>query len=104
MSSGAYDTLIQQLAVEEYNTYRNSFSLSVSPVGQRVLEFTPEEQIAFVLAAIDWLLNVTPKPPFKGKNAGDMTPSDVVRAAVFEVLRRRLPLSGDDVAACFLLP
>jgi hypothetical protein len=98
-SSGSHDTLIRQLAVEEYNTYRNPFSLKVSPVGQRLLEFTPEEQIAFVLAAIDWLMNVTPKPEFKGRTAGDMTPSDVVRAAVFEMLRRRLPLTGDHVAA-----
>jgi Domain of unknown function (DUF4132) len=98
-SSGSYDTLIRQLAVEEYNDYRNPFSLKASPVGQRLLKLTPEEQIAFVFAAIDWLTNVTPKPPFKGRTAGDMTPSDIIRVAVFEILRRRLPLNSDNVAA-----
>lgn len=89
--------LINELAVEEYNFYANPFSLKVSPVGRRLLAVTPEQQIQFVLAAIDWLLNVSPKPTFRGTSAGDMTPSDVVRAAVLSMLRRRPPLTHDDV-------
>jgi hypothetical protein len=97
-TSGPYDTLISQLAVEKYNAYQNPFSLKASPAGQRLLTATPEEQIAFVFAAIDWLVNVT-KPNFRGTSVGDMTPNDIVRAAIFEVLRRRLPFDHDQVNA-----
>ena len=95
-TSGPYDTLISQLAVEKYNVYENPFSLKASPAGRRLLAATTEEQIGFVFAAIDWLINVT-KPAFRGVLAGDMTPSDIVHAAIFEVLRHRLPLDHDQV-------
>ena len=92
-----YDALINELALEEYNAYHNPFSLKTSPSGQHLLTTTPEEQIKFALAATHWLIYASPKPPFRGKNVGDMTPSDVVRAAVFSILRRRLPTTNDDV-------
>jgi hypothetical protein len=76
--------------------YEKPFSLKASPAGQHLLAATSEEQIGFVFAAIDWLINVT-KPAFRGVLAGDMTPSDIVRAAIFEILRRRLPLDHDQV-------
>ena len=93
-----YDALINELAIEEYNDYENPFSLKVSPVGQRLLAATPEEQVKFVLAAIDWLTNTSAKPAFRSRSVvGDLTPSDVVRAAMLNILRRRLPLTQDDV-------
>jgi hypothetical protein len=63
-SGGPYDTLILRLAVEKYNVYEKPFSLKASPAGQHLLAATSEEQIGFVFAAIDWLINVT-KPAFR---------------------------------------
>lgn len=97
MEPGPYDTLINELAIEEYNLHENPFNLKISPVGRRLVAATPEQQVGFVVAAVDWLLNVSPKPTFRGRTAGDMTPSDIVRAAVIAILRRRLPLSHDDL-------
>ena len=95
-----YHALISELAGEQYNDYQNPFSLQMSPAGRRLLTATPEEQIRFVLAAADWLTNATPKPTFPGRSVvGDLTPSDVVRAAMLTILRRRLPLTNDDVNA-----
>lgn len=97
MEPGPYHALINELASEKYDLQENFFNLKVSPVCRHLVAATPEQQVGFVLAAIDWLLNVNPKPTFV--EAGVMTPRDVVRYAVNGILKRRLPLTHDELNA-----
>ena len=97
MEPGPYHALINELASEKYDLRENFFNLKVSPVCRHLVAAPPKQQVEFILAAIDWLLTVSPKPTFV--EAGVMIPRDVVRYAVNGILKRRLPLTHDELNA-----
>ena len=86
-----YKALLTALAAEKPDRYFYNYQLKDSAVGQSLLAAPPEEQRAFVLAAIKWL------DRRKGQ-AHDQGPW-MVRAAMLGLLRRRLPLDHDDLGA-----
>jgi hypothetical protein len=81
--------MIEELTKEELGTHWHNFKLKDSTVGQKILEASPEDQRAFVLAAAKWLER-------NGGQSFDLAPWKV-RAGMLTLLRRRLPFSHDDV-------
>lgn len=89
-----YVALIDELA------YSHSYNLKESSVGRQLLAASPEEQRGFVLAAIEWLKDASPKLAHEKGNIEkslNLNPREVVQSAVLRILRRRLPLTNDDV-------
>lgn len=81
---------IDELIAAKSGSYWYNFKLNDSDAGRRLLEAAPAEQRDFVLAAASWL----------DRHCG-MTSYEaqwVVRIAMLTLLRRRLPLTHDDVA------
>lgn len=81
--------MIKELTAEQIGPYWYSFKLKDVATGRKLLDASPEEQRGFVLAAADWL----------DRNGGHYydTAAWMVRTAMLTLLRRRLPLSHDDV-------
>jgi hypothetical protein len=81
--------MIKELMAEQIGPYWYSFKLKDVATGRKLLDASPEEQRNFVLAAADWL----------ERNGGQYYDSApwMVRTAMLTLLRRRLPLSHDDV-------
>ena len=96
--SSPIEALVNAIASEQYGEDDEPFSLKVSPVGQRILASTLEEQARFAVAAAVWLTEylLTPKPGFRPKS-GFTSPRDIVRESMLTLLRRRLPFTQDDV-------
>lgn len=99
-TSNPYHAWVNEIASEEYAEWDEPFSLKISPVGKRVLASTPEDQARFAVAAAKWLTEylLSPKAGFRPKP--DYTsPRDIVRESMLTLLRRRLPLTQEDVNA-----
>lgn len=81
--------IIEELLAETPGDYCYYFKLKDAAAGRKLLEASPEEQRAFVLAAARWL----------DGNQGkffDAAPW-MLRTALLTLLRRRLPLGHDDL-------
>lgn len=81
--------MIKELAAEQIGPYWYSFKLKDVATGRKLLDASSEEQRDFVLAAADWLER-------NGGHYYDTAPW-MVRTAMLTLLRRRLPLSHEDV-------
>lgn len=81
--------LIEELIAETPANYYYGFKLKEAAAGRKLLEASPEEQRDFVMSAARWLDQ-------NGRQSFDKD-SWVVRTAMLTVLRRRLPLSHDEV-------
>ena len=82
---------LDDLVGEDLGVYWYNYELRSSPAGRRLLEATPEEQLAFVVAAARWLDSHRGLYSDKGPW--------LVRMAMLALLRRRLPLGVGDVLA-----
>lgn len=81
--------MIKELTAEQIGPHWYSFKLKDVAAGRKLLDASPEEQRDFVLAAADWLER-------NGGHYYDTAPW-MVRTAMLTLLRRRLPLSHEDV-------
>jgi Domain of unknown function (DUF4132) len=87
----SYDTIIEELTVEQPGPYYYNFKLKDSAAGRKLLAASPEDQRGFALAAVEWLDS-------NGGQSFDPAPW-MVHTALLTLLRRRLPLCYDDVTA-----
>ncbi|MEZ4869033.1 MAG: DUF4132 domain-containing protein [Caldilineaceae bacterium] len=108
-----YGELLDIIANDGQRTYE--FQLKACAVGERILKAHPQEQRRLVLAMSTWLVNGGRLPAERASNGligmleaifkqgkppkMSRQRSENVRAAMFELLRRKLPFTENDVLA-----